>query len=783
VSGRWRTNSSHWGAFQARRDDGGDLEVRSHPLDPAPTPLHGNIASAAHHRARVARPAVRRGWLADGPGPSPGRGVDPFVEVSWDTALDLLSAELDRVYRDHGAAAVYGGSYGWASAGRFHHAQSQVHRFLNVLGGYVRSVHTYSLGASGVLLPHVIGMPAFHATQQATTWRSILEHTELIVAFGGLAVKNASVTPGGITEHRVAAHLDAAAARGIACELFSPLRDDAPAPLRTRWHPLRPGTDTAVMLGLAHTLVTEGLHDVAFLDRYCAGVDRFLDYLLGAADGQPKDAEWAARISELDAGELRDLARRMASARTLVQTSWSLQRAQHGEQPIWMAVALAALLGQIGLPGGGFGHGYASMGEVGATAVAVPLPSLPQGANPVSAFIPVARAADMLLDPGGPYDFDGQRLTYPDIRLVYWSGGNPFHHHQDLGRLRQAWARPDTIVVHEPYWTASARHADLVLPATTTLERDDLGATRNDAYLHAMQRVIEPYGEARDDFSIFASLTDRITGDATRFTEGRDERGWLEHLYDQLRTACSVEGHELPDFATFWEEATVRLPMTGDHHVLLGDFREDPERFRLGTPSGRIELASTTVAGFGYADAPGHPAWLPPEEWLGAPDEVLATTPLHLIANQPTDRLHSQLDMGERSRASKVAGREPIRLHPGDAAVRGIRPGDVVRVSNARGACLAGAVLSDALRPGVVQLATGAWYDPEDPAAGALTCVHGNPNVLTADRGTSSLSQGCAGQHALVQVERFEDDPPPVRAFAPPPFAPPPFAPPPAAAT
>lgn len=770
MAGGWRTNSSHWGAFQARRTEDGGLEVRSHPADPAPTPLHDNLSSATHHRSRVARPAIRQGWLLDGPGPSDGRGAEPFVEVSWDTALDLLADELQRVHREHGAGAVFGGSYGWASAGRFHHAQSQVHRFLNVLGGYVRSVHTYSLGASGVLLPHVLGMPAFHVTQRSTTWRSILEHTELIVAFGGMAVKNASVTPGGITEHRVAAHLEEAADRGIVCELFSPLRDDAPARLTRRWHPLRPGADTAVMLGLAHTLVTEGLHDQAFLDRYCEGGDRLLAYVLGETDGRPKDAAWAAEIAGLDADGLRDLARRMVASRTLVQTSWSLQRAHHGEQPIWMAVALAALLGQIGLPGGGFGHGYASMGEVGATAVSVPLPSLPQGHNSVTDHIPVARAADMLLDPGGAYDFDGQRRAYPDIRLVYWAGGNPFHHHQDLGRLRRAWSRPDTIVVHEPYWTASARHADLVLPTTTTLERDDLGATRNDPYLHAMQRVVAPYGEARDDTAIFAALTERIVGDATPFTDGRDERAWLEHLYGRLRDDCARVGHELPSFERFWELGTVPLPTTPDEHVLLGDFRRDPDRFPLGTPSGRIELASDTIASFGYDDAPGHPSWLEPDEWLGAPQQVLEVTPLHLIANQPADRLHSQLDMGARSLASKVAGREPLRIHPDDAATRGITTGDVVRVSNALGACLAGAVVSDDVRPGVVQLATGAWFDPVDPTADTVLCAHGNPNVLTRDRGTSALSQGCAGQHALVQVERVEGPVPPVRAYDPPPF-------------
>ena len=146
-----------------------------------------------------------------------------------------------------------------------------------------------------------------------------------------------------------------------------------------------------------------------------------------------------------------------------------------------------------------------------------------------------------------------------------------------------------------------------------------------------------------------------------------------------------------------------------------------------------------------------------------------ARFPLQLIANQPATRLHSQLDFGATSLASKIKGREPVRIHPQDAAARGIRDGDIVRLYNDRGACLAGAVLSDALRAGVAQLSTGAWYDPEDPAAETPFCVHGNPNVLTRDAGTSRLAQGCTGQLCLVEIERFDDALPPVKAFDPPP--------------
>ena len=142
---------------------------------------------------------------------------------------------------------------------------------------------------------------------------------------------------------------------------------------------------------------------------------------------------------------------------------------------------------------------------------------------------------------------------------------------------------------------------------------------------------------------------------------------------------------------------------------------------------------------------------------------------LHLLSNQPQARLHSQLDCGEVSRSAKVAQREPVWMNPEDAAARGIASGDVVRLYNARGACLAGAVVTDAIRPGVVQLATGAWFDPLEPAEIGSLDKHGNPNVLTLDKGTSKLAQCCVAQTALVEVERYEGTVPAITAFAPPP--------------
>ena len=577
------------------------------------------------------------------------------------------------------------------------------------------------------------------------------------------------VTPGGASRHPTRGHLHAAKARGTEFVLLSPLRDDLPEFVGAEWLPVVPGADVAVMLALASTLVEERLHDRGFLERHCVGFDRFEGYLRGDGDGRPKTPEWAERLSGIPAGTIRALARRMAAKRTLINVNYSLQRVEHGEQAPWLAVTLAAMLGQIGLPGGGFGQGYGSLGYVGRAPLRVGPPTLAPGENPVDAFIPVARVADMLLHPGESFDFDGRRLVYPGIRLVYWCGGNPFHHHQHLGRLRRAFARPDTIVVHDPFWTPMARHADVVLPATVTLERNDIGGSPNDPALIAMHRAVEPYALARNDHDIFADLAAALGG-RDSFTEGRNETAWLEHLYEGWRAAVAAGGGPaLPAFDDFWAAGSLELPDTDADLVLLEAFRADPEHAPLGTPSGRIEIFSATIDKFGYEDCPGHPAWLEPTEWLGSP--LTERYPLHLIANNPTTRLHSQLDIGALSQSAKVQGREPIRIHPTDAERRGIRSGDVVRVFNDRGSCLAGAVVTDAVRASVVQLATGAWYDPLDPADPDAMCVHGNPNVLTFDRGTSKLAQGCSGQHALVQVEPWTGPLPPIRAYDPPPTA------------
>jgi biotin/methionine sulfoxide reductase len=624
------------------------------------------------------------------------------------------------------------------------------------------------VAAAEVIIPHVLGLPFFKLAFESPTTADITRHCKTLLLFGGAAMKNNQINSGGLGAHTAKAQLQQIRDAGVKIINVSPLRDDVGAFLDAQWLPIRPNTDVALMLGLAHTLVAESLHDQAFLDKYTVGFAKFLPYLLGHTDGQPKDADWASRLSEIPAEQIRELALQLVRERSVLGISWSLQRQRFGEQTYWMISVLGAMLGHMGLPGGGVGYGYGcihNMGFGGRRHQPFATGALPQGKNPVSSFIPVARITEMLESPGSAFDYNGMRLNYPDIRLIYWAGGNPFHHHQDLHRLRQAWQKPETVIVNESVWTATARHADIVFPCTSMLERNDLAVGSQDLYLTPMRQVREPFAQSRNDYAIFAELAARL-GVGQAFTEGRDEMQWVQHLYEITRSNAAAQSISLPSFADFWSGEQFSIAdQAVEVSFTLERFRQDPQANPLGTPSGKIEIFSETIAGFGYDDCQGHPRWYDRGQLPGE-----GKFPLHLVSNQPRTRLHSQYDHGQTSRMAKIREREAVRMHPQDAQERQLIAGDVVRVFNDRGACLAGLVLSEDLRPGVIELPTGAWFDPLDPLDPSTLEVHGNPNVLTADQGTSRLAQGSSAHSCLVDVERFDELLPPLNCHTLPQF-------------
>ena len=737
---------THWGTYEVKENKEKKIFLDYWDLDSNPTKFGLSLIDSATDNLRIKQPYIRKGWLENKGKSDYKRGKDKFISVTWDDAFEIAANELLKTKETFGNSSIYAGSYGWASAGRFHHAKSQVNRFFNMFGGFSSSYQSYSYAAAQTLLPHIIGLDLYSTLEEHNSWNALSEDCELVVMFGGMPLKNSKVSSGGVGKHTTELGMKKCLNNGTSFINISPLKNDSPDFLKAQHISIRPNTDTALMLSIAYIMIKNNSYDKGFIKKYTSGFDEFASYVLGKKNNPPCSPEWASNITNIPIKEINSLADKIISKKTMISMSWSLQRASRGEQPLWMGITLACMLGYIGTAGGGFGFGYSSVNSTGDSFSKIPWKSLPQGQNHVKDFIPVARITDMLENPGKNFVYDGQKLKYPDIKLIYWAGGNPFHHHQDLNRLVKAWQKPDTIIVNEIWWNAQARHADIIFPANTVLERNDLMINPRDPTIIANKKSMKSFADSKTDFEIFSGLANKL-GFESNFTENKTEIEWLEFFWEENKKIAKEFKIELPDFHDFWKKGFYEVPCDNTKKIMFKNFRNNPVKFPLKTPSKKIEISSKTIESFKLTDCLSHPSWFDPYEWLGKTDNF----PLHLISNQPKHRLHGQLDNGSDSRSSKVNNREPVIINSKDAEKRSIKNNDIVMLYNNRGKVLAGAVLSEDVMEGVVVLSTGAWFDPNYTLN---TEVHGNPNVLTNDVGTSSLGQGPTSHTALIEIKK-----------------------------
>ncbi len=528
---------------------------------------------------------------------------------------------------------------------------------------------------------------------------------------------------------------------------------------------IRPNTDVALMLGMMNYLYKSGKYDKKFIEKYTHGFDKFLPYLLGKSDGVDKSVEWASKISTVPAKTIKELADLFVSKRTFIAGNWAMQRADHGEQADWGLFTLASMIGQIGLPGGGIGFSmhYAGGGQA-ASGKAGP-GGFSQGRNKVKDIIPASRVSETLLNPGKKITFKGKEITLPKIKLMYIGGCNIVGHHPDINELIKALKTLDTFIVQEPWWTPTAKMADIVLPASTILERNDIsaGGSYSGDFIYAMHKVVDAPGEAKGDYEIFDLLAKEF-GERKhkRFTGGKSEMEHLKEFYSSSEAAKSVP------FEEFWKKGYVEyeIPKKAYKYVRHSDFRADPVKNPLKTESGKIQIFSEKYASFGYDDFKGHVMWFEPFEWLGS--KKAKKHPLHLLSPHPTYRLHSQLDNTWLKDMYKINGREPITINPKDAQAYGLKQGDIAEVYNERGRLLAGVNVSDDVREGVAILQEGVWYSPEDPSKANSRGNSGQPNVLTSSRPTSHFAQATTANSCLVSIKKAEGVIKPNQAYVPP---------------
>jgi trimethylamine-N-oxide reductase (cytochrome c) len=782
----WLTTGTHFGAFKIKRKNGVIDQVKPFDSDKYPTDMINGIRGLVYNPSRVRYPMVRLDFLLKGhKSDTSQRGDFRFVRVTWDKALGLFKDSLDEIQTNYGPSGLHAGQTGWRATGQLHSSTSHMQRAVNMHGNFVKKIGDYSTGAGQTILPYVLGSTEVYA--QGTSWPLILENAKTIILWANDPYKNLQVGWNAET-HEAYQYLEQLKQKVKAGKIkvisIDPVATKTQNYLGCEQLYVNPQTDVPLMLGIAHELYTKKLYDEKFVNGYSLGFDRFVPYLMGKTDGIEKTPEWAEKITGVDAKTIRLLAETMAGGRTQMLMGWCIQRQQHGEQPYWMAAVLATMLGQIGLPGGGisYGHHYSSIGvpSSGAAAPGGFPRNLDEGKKPLfdnedfkgaSKTIPVARWIDAILSPGKVIDANGAKVTYPDIKMMVFSGNNPWNHHQDRNRMKQAFQKLECVVTVDINWTATCRFSDIVLPACTTLERNDIdiyGSYANRGLL-AMQKMVEPLYESLSDFEIFTRFA-ALMGREKEYTRNMTEADWLRKLYNDCKKANDGK-FDMPEFEQFWQQGYVHFG-DGENWTRHADFREDPEINPLGTPSGLIEIFSRKIARYNYDDCKGHPTWMEKTERShGGPGSE--KHPVWMQSCHPDKRLHSQMCESKEFRDTyTVKGREPVYINPVDAKVRGIKAGDIVRVFNDRGQLLAGAVISNNFSRGVIRIEEGAWYGPvgEDGSSaggakiGAL-CSYGDPNTLTQDIGTSKLAQACSAYTCLVDFEKYTGKVPQVSSF------------------
>lgn len=781
--------AAHWGILKATIKDG--KVIKSEPwqkTSSVPNSLQYTIPELISN-SRIKAPMVRKSYLENPDSPKPElRGKDEWVEVKYEEAIKLVANELKKTRKQKGENSVFAGSYGWRSAGNVNVSITLLYRFMNISGGFVGIKGDYSTGAAQVILPHIVGSAQVY--EQQTTYPVVLENSKVVVLWGADPIKTLRLSYTASDELGYA-YLEKLRHSGKEIIIIDPLITKTSEFFGTQAKQIRPipNTDVAMMLGMAYHLYTNEKYDKEFIANYTIGFDKFLPYLLGKSDKTPKTPDWAAKICGVSADIIKELAEKFYDNRTMIMAGWGMQRAHHGEQSHWMIVVLCSMLGQIGLPGGGFGFSYHYANGGVPTCVGGVIGGMNSAKKGIiendkfvgfaqgkessttqawmddssDISIPVARYADMLLNPGKTIDYNGTKITYPDIDFVYWVGGNPIVLHQDTNTNLKAWRKPRTIVVNELYWTPTAKMADIVFPATTPYERNDItmSGDYSNANIAPMKQLVEPQFGAKDDYQIFSDLCKAYAdGLVEVFTDGgKEQMDWIKEFYEtaakSINAISEMTGIKAPSFEEWWsknEPLSFEPNLENENYTTFSEFREDPILNALGTPSGLIEIYSETIAKMNYKDCKAHPMWFEPIEWLGMKNKPAE---FHLLCVHPLDRLHSQQNNCTSLRNTyAINDREPVVINPKDAERLGIVNGDIVRIFNARGEILGGAVVSEEAPQSVIRMYEGAWFDPNENGL----CKNGNVNVLTIDIPTSELACGNISQTALVNIEKYKND-------------------------
>ena len=696
------------------------------------------------HRDRILYPLKRVG----------GRGEGKWERITWDEALDTVLAQYRRVRAEHGARSVIllcsAGDQGYL------HYHGLIDRILVRMGGYTGVLDTVSNQATN------FAAQATYGVNDSLTANShdCLRKSRLVVLWGW----NPVVTKGyGGPMPATVMALRESGARLISVD---PRYTETASVVDAQWMPLRPGTDAAVVIAMAYVMITEGLHDQAFLDRYTVGFDLYRRYVLGQEDGVPKTPAWAEAISGMPAQAIAGLAREYATAKpAAIIDGWSVGRTAYGEQFHRALATLACMTGNLGIAGGSAGCGYMEaldyakiryMPQFGAhtrmaggnnpvdmasplrkdslyylwerrkPSFSVPPPGHYYQGGPTTAFLNRVRVADAILK--------GRAGGYPaDYKMLFLATINWANMYGNTNKIIQALKKIEFSVLIEQFMTATARYVDIILPGNTFAERNDLAAVPHMPFYGFRNKAIEPLGESKSMFEMASALAARA---GIKDFSDKNEEEWIKE---------GARRYGIPDYEKFKREGIHRV--TPIPFIAFEAQIKDPEHNPFATPSGKVEIYSQALADLGDPNLPPIPKYI--ETWEGRNDPLVKRYPLQLITTQSPRRTHSRFDQCGWARELHP---QAVHINKADALPRGIRDGDMVKVSNDRGATVLRASVTELIMPGVVEINAGAWHQPDADGVDRGGC----PNVLISD--VPSPGGGLCSNTALVEVEKIHEE-------------------------
>jgi anaerobic dimethyl sulfoxide reductase subunit A len=673
------------------------------------------------------------------------RGEGRFERISWDEALGRIASEFERIKKAHGNAAFYV-PYGTGSYNQVNGRQT-AQRFMNLYGGSLGFYNSYSWACISAATPTVYGTGV--TGNQRQDWLN----AKYILMWSW---NPAEMRDGTNSEYFVRK----ARERGARVVCIDPRMTLSAVALADEWVPIRPGTDAAMMSAMAYVMITEGLYDREFVQTHCVGFDEtqmpegsagaesYKDYILGTRDGVPKTPEWAEGLTGVPRATITRLAREYATTKPgVLYQGYGMQRRAYGEQVVRAGCVLAAITGNVGISGG-WASGIALQAPDGGPFWLV----FPTGQNPVKAMIPSFLWTEAVLRGKGMGAEDGvvgvERLE-TSVKCIWAVASNALiNQHSNVNRTAKILADErlvEFLLVQDNFLTPTGRYADILLPVCTQFETWGLedGWKYGDEVI-LMPKVVEPPFETKSDYRICADIAARL-GFEEAYTEGRDERGWVEWALDRYRR---TRFPGLPTLAEMLEaNSGVYSVAVTKPAVAFADFRRDPKKYPLPTPSGRIEIFSKRLYDLNKPDSvPAVPKYI--QEWESPFGAEAKKYPLQLIGHHYLSRVHSTL---ENIDWLEEAFPQRLFLNPLDAEARKIRNGDPVRVWNDRGTTVVRCRVTPRIMPGVVALPQGSWWTPD--ARGVDR--RGSVNVLSSERWTP-FAYGNAQHTIMVQVMKAE---------------------------